>query len=280
MKRNILIFLILFMFVYPMISYADVVPGPVEDKITGEADLSFLTAFIFRGKELTRNSAVIQPSVTVSYEGFSSNIFGNFDTNPYSTTGSVHSSHYTETDYTLSYSKKFGILQVTPGYIYYDTGSPYKGGSDVPKAQELFLTLGLDTILSPTFTAYKEIDHYRQWYFLLGVSHTVELDKTVSLKCSASVSYLLSTDASTYSRYDNNSHPIDEKFNNFHDGVFSLSLPIVFYKSTLITPILSYVFPLSDDARYEMKAFGLQDVVPSKRGNTYLYGGITLSYTF
>ena len=42
-------------------------------------------------------------------------------------------------------------------------------------------------------TAYKEIGSYRQWYFLLGVSHTFELNPVVSLKLGATASYLLST---------------------------------------------------------------------------------------
>ena len=38
-----------------------------------------------------------------------------------------YAANYTETDYTISYSRKFGILQVTPGYIYYGLGAPYAG---------------------------------------------------------------------------------------------------------------------------------------------------------
>jgi hypothetical protein len=40
-------------------------------------------------------------------------------------------------------------------------------------SQELFATVSLNTLLSPTLTVCKEIDHYRNWYFLLGVSHVV-----------------------------------------------------------------------------------------------------------
>jgi len=39
-------------------------------------------------------------------------------------------------------------------------------------------------------------------------------------------------------------------------------------------------FPHSDDARYKMKAHGLEGVDPTERNSTYLYGGVTLSCTF
>ena len=103
--------------------------GLAEDKVTGEIDLSVLSAYIWRGYEQTRNSVVVQPSATVSYKGFSVNVWGNLDTKPYSAANANYGAKYTETDYTVSYSKKFGILQVTPGYIYYALGAPYAGGS-------------------------------------------------------------------------------------------------------------------------------------------------------
>jgi uncharacterized protein YxeA len=252
-----------------------------EDKVTGEIDLSVLSAYIWRGQELSRDSVVVQPATTVSYKGFSLNVWGNLDTRPYSVVDAKYAANYTETDYTISYSKKFGILQVTPGYIYYGLGASYAGGTDYLDSQELFLTLGLDTLLQPTLTAYKEIDHYRQWYFLLGISHVFEFNKIVSLKLAASASYLLSTDETTYAKYDSNSLPTTDKYNNFHDGTASVSLPIAVYKTLSVTPTISYVFPLCDDARYEMRAYGKQGIAnPSDRDSSYLYGGVTLSYTF
>jgi hypothetical protein len=254
-----------------------------EDKVTGEIDLAALSAYIWRGYEQTRDSVVIQPSVTASYKGFSFNVWGNFDTRPYSATDAKYAANYTETDYTISYSKKFGILQVTPGYIYYGLGAPAGGTTQTSlDSQELFLTLGLDTILQPTLTAYKEIDHYRQWYFLLGVSRTIEFNKIVSLKLAASASYLLSTDETTYAKYNSDSSQTTDKYNNFHDGTASVSLPIAVYKTLSVAPTISYVFPLCDDARYEMRAHSVPEGVtnPSNGNSTYLYGGVTLSYTF
>ena len=251
-----------------------------EDKVTGQVDLSVLSAYIWRGYEQTRDSAVVQPAVTVSYKGFSVNVWGNLDTKPYSTSNANYGVKYTETDWTISYSRKFGIVQVTPGYIYYALGAPYAGGTEPLNAQELFLTVGLDTILSPTLTVYKEIDHYRQWYATLGVSHTFVLHEKIGLKLAAQASYLLSTDETTYAKYDSNSLPTKDKYNNFHEGNVTVSLPIAVYKTLSVTPTISYVFPLCDDARYEMRAYGKRGAAnPSDKDSSYLYGGLTLSYT-
>jgi hypothetical protein len=255
--------------------------GLAEDKVTGEIDLSVLNAYIWRGYEQTRNSVVVQPSATVSYKGFSVNVWGNLDTKPYSAANANYGAKYTETDYTVSYSKKFGILQVTPGYIYYALGAPFAGGTAPLDSQELFVTLGLDTILSPTLTVYKEIDHYHQWYFLLGASHTIEFNKMISLKLAASASYLISTDETTYAKFDSNALPTTDKYSNFHDGTVSVSLPLAVYKTLSVTPTISYVFPLCNDARYEMQGRGLQGVTsPIDRSSSFLYGGVTLSFTF
>lgn len=293
--KNIIAVILLLMFIaLPVITRAEEQKPPEtkpeqkaveEDKVTGQIDLSALSAYIWRGQELTRNSIVLQPAATVGYKGFSLNVWGNLDTKPYSPVDANYSAKYTETDYTLSYSKKLGILQVTPGYIYYALGAPNSSPTTTAPldSQEVFLSLGLDTILSPTLTVYKEIDHYHQWYFLLGVSHTFELNKRIGLKLAATASYLKGEDINEggmYAKYDSNSNPTDDKFNNFHDGTFTVCLPISITKSLTVTPTASYVFPLSDDARYEMKARGLKGTDPSDRDSSYLYGGVTLSFTF
>ncbi|KFO68411.1 hypothetical protein ER57_04405 [Smithella sp. SCADC] len=252
-----------------------------EDKVTGEVAASILSAYIWRGQELSRDSVVIQPSATVSYRGFTANIWGNLDTDPYSVTDGEYSSNYTETDVTLSYTHKFGIVSAGAGYIYYGLAAATPGGQDLLDSQEIFVTLGLDTILAPALTVYKEVDHYRQWYATLGVSHTFPLHEKVGLKLAATASYLLSTDETTYPEFDGDSLATTDKFNNLHDGLISASLPIAVTGHLTITPTVTYVFPLSDDAKYEMRARGLQGAAnPSDKDSDYIYGGLTLSYTF
>ena len=252
-----------------------------EDKVTGEIAASVLNAYIWRGQELSRHSVVIQPSMTASYNGFTVNLWGNLDIQPYSGGDAQYSSNYTETDVTFSYSRKFGMVQTGVGYIYYGLAGAATGGSDLMDSQEIFVSLGLDTILAPTLTVYKEIDHYHQWYATLGVSHTFALHEKIGLKLAATASYLLSDDENTYAKYDSNALATTDKYNNLHDGTIAISLPIAAYKTLSVIPTISYVFPLCDDAKYEMQARGLQGAAnPSDKDSSYLYGGVVLSYTF
>ena len=131
--------------------------------------------------------------MTMGYKGFSVNFWGNLDTKPYLAAAgdASYSNTWNETDLTLSYTKTLGLFNIGGGYIYYALGSLNKDAPKRADSQELFVTVGLNTLLSPTLTVYKEIDRYKQWYFLLGVSHAFELTQMVSLKLGATASYLL-----------------------------------------------------------------------------------------
>ncbi len=268
-------FILTFLHAIALIFVFATAAGAEEEKPSMDATVSALSQYVWRGQEQTRNSVVIQPSLTASYKGFSVNLWGNLDTDPYSRTDASYSSTWTETDFTISYSKSFGIVTAGAGYIYYGLSAPNAGAPDPLDSEEIYASLGLNTLLSPTLTVYKEIDHYHQWYFLLGISHLFKFSDAAGLKLSASASYLKSEDETTYPEVNDNGLPTGDKFNNFHDGVLSASLPITPMKYLTIAPTVSWVFPLSDDAKNEMK-------FRSKDGNTdnFLVWGLSLGFAF
>ena len=265
-----------------------------EEKPTGDLTVAAMNRYVWRGYELSRNGIVVQPSITVGYKGFSANIWGNLDTNPYlaGTGDTGHSSAWNETDLTVWYTKNLGLFDVGFGYIYYALASLNRDAPDRADFQEVFAMMSLKTLLSPTFTVYKEISHYRNWYFLLGLSHTIEISKMASLKVAASAGYLLSTYADAalfnagagyggYPRFDGSSQATDDKFSNFHDGNVTVSIPVKATGNLTITPSISYVFPLSNDAKYEMKGSGLKGVsTPGDRDSSFLCGGLAVSFSF
>jgi len=216
------------------------------------------------------------------------------DTKPYyaGTADTHYSNTWNETDLTLSYTKTLGLFTVGGGYIYYALGSLNKDAPKRADSQEVFATVGLNTLLSPTLTVYKEIDRYKQWYFLLSVSHLFELTEKVGLKLAATASYLESTYADAalfnagagyggYPKFDGDSVATNDKFSNFHDGTLSASLPIKVTGNVTLTPMVSYIFPLSGDARNEMKGQGLKGTAsPSDRDSAYLVGGLMASFSF
>lgn len=267
--------------------------APEEEKPTADFSVSALTKYVWRGYEMTRDSIVVQPSLTVGYKGFSVNIWGNLDSRPYSATPGVsYPGTWTETDLTLSYSKAFGPVTAGIGYIYYGLEAANKDAPSPLPAQEVFVSVSLNKLLTPTLTVYDEIDHYHQLYFLLGISHTIEFNKVISLKVAASGSYLLSTyaDANLYNvnpsyggypKFNDQYQATNDKFSNFHDGIVTLSLLITPVKYITITPTISYTFPLSDDARNEIKARGIQGTsAPGDRDSSFLYGGLVFDFAF
>ncbi len=253
-----------------MLSVCLASPGMAEEESpSAEVSVSALSAYIWRGQELSRDSIVIQPSMTVGYKGFAANFWGNMDTNPYVAAGDPdRSAKWTETDLTLSYERSFGPVTATGGYVYY-------GVDAADDSQEVFVSLGVDTLLSPSLTIYKEIDSNLYWYFLVGISHSFQITEAVSLDLSASASYLESEDAEVYPQYDDQGTATGSKFSNFHDGVISASLPISVAKHVTVTPNIAYTFPLSSDAENEMKARSLRGT-----DDSFLYGGVVLCLAF
>lgn len=270
-------------------------PPTQKDPVTGEFAASVVTQYICRGYELSRNSAVIQPSITIGYKGFTANLWGNIDTQPYyagSQTEKSYAGTWNETDLTISYTKTLGLFNVGAGYIYYSLKAL---NQDVPTradAQEFFGTVGLNTLLNPTLTVYYEVTHYRNMYALFSLTHTFELHKRVSLKLFGSASYLYSTyaDATLYAegagyggypKFDQDANVTDEKFNDFHEGVLTVSLPIKVTEKITVTPLVTYVFPLSGAAGNEMKGQGLKGAALNKdKDNTFIVGGLTVSFAF
>lgn len=239
-----------------------------EEKPEADFSVAILSDYIWRGQELSRDSIVIQPSMTVGYKGFSANLWGNLDTDPYSASSNNNPSNFNETDFTLSYGREFGAVSAEIGYIYYALDA-------VDDSQEFYLSLGLDTLLSPSLTVYKEFDSYMHWYILAGVSHAFELSETMSLELAGTVSYLESDDKDEYPEINDQKVSTGNEYSGFHDGAISASLPISLGKYFTVTPSLSYVFPLSDDASDEMK-------FRSKTGDddNYLIGGVTVALAF
>lgn len=266
-----------------------------EVPVTGEFSVSAMTQYIWRGYELSRNSAVVQPSITLGYKGFTANLWGNIDTQPYyagSQAGKSYAGSWNETDLTLSYSKTLGLFNVGAGYIYYSLKALNQDAPTRADVQEFFGTVGLNSLLNPTLTVYGEVSHYRNVYALLSLTHTFSLHKKASLKLFGSASYLYGTYADKtlfaagagyggYPKFDADANATDDKFNGFHDGVLTVSLPVKATEKITVTPLITYVFPLTGAAGDEMKGQGLKGSALNKdKDNTFLVGGITASFSF
>ena len=233
-----------------------------EEKPEFSADVAFLSQYVWRGYGLSKDSLVIQPSITADFKGFALNLWGNLDTDyePY------NGSKWNETDLTFSYGHSFGIVGLEAGFIYYALDG-------LDDSKEFYLSAGVDTLLSPTLTVYREVSKLQGWYINLGLSHSFELPYDMSLDLAGIFAYYKS-DNDNMVDYNDNNMPTGDRFSGFHDGTLAVNLAIPFYKYFTVTPSIAWTFPLSSSASNELAALSLDG-----RSN-HVLGGVTLSMAF
>ena len=205
-----------------------------EEWPTLSVDVSFLSQYIWRGYELSKDSLVIQPSVTAAYKGFSLNLWGNFDTDVYEGPNKGNS-RWNETDFTFGYERSFGPLGLGVGYIYYAV-------EDAEDTQEFYFSVGGDVILAPTLTVYRDVGNLQGWYFDLGISHSFELPYEITLDLAGSIGFEYS-DSNNIVDYDNYLNPTESQFRNFQNGLMSAALTIPFWTYFSAVPMIAYSFP-------------------------------------
>ncbi len=235
------------------------------EKPSADLSVALLSKYVWRGFELSKDSLVIQPSLTVSYMGFGFNLWGNLDTDQdMELFGIDGGANWNETDMTLSYDNSVGMMGYSVGYIYYALDG-------VDDSQEVYAAISLDTILAPTLTVYRDFNAFPGWYSTLGVSHSFPLSETIALDLGGHISYFSADDASTIA------DPGDPTsgYSNFHDGLLSISASIPLTEYLSITPELYYSFALSSDAVDIIKSASA-----SGDNDDFIYGGITLSMAF
>lgn len=235
-----------------------------EPKPYSSASVAFLSQYIWRGYELSKDSIVIQPSLTLGYQGFEANVWGNLDTkDKYLRTDKTN---WNETDLTLSYTYDTGPVKLTGGFIHYALDS-------AEDSEELFLKIAGNVLLSPTLSIYREIAAYQGWYLNLGVSHSINLTKEITLDMGAAIGYQIS-DTDKIVKFNSNLQPTNDKHVALHDGLVSVGLTIPFGKYFALKPQVAYSMPLSDDAKNRIKGTSLSNK------DSFFYGGIALTASF
>jgi hypothetical protein len=237
-----------------------------------------VSADVLRGHELRPISIMGQPSTAFNYQGFAASVWGSVDANPYPADILNNLNNYAQADCILSYFNKMGILQLGGGYVNYSIATIFSGTPEPLDFQKIFVMFGLDTILSPTLTIYKEINNHHYWSALLNISHTYEFSKNVSLKSSAYAGYSNREEMAVIPNYDGRMVSMVNKYDSFYDGTISISLPITVTESFSIIPTFTYAFPFNNDSRRELRGKGI--VSPLDKSSSFVYGGLSFSYTF
>ena len=257
---SVLIGLIFCFFVSPTFA-GTALAADTKPEFSGSATAT--SKYVWRGYELSKDSLVFFLDGAVSYKGFAAEVWTDFDTDYYPTKDMDDKGNMelVETDLILSYSNSIDNFNYSFGWIYYDY---YYDELAIGENQELYGSLGIDTLLSPTLSVYQEIEIGQATYVSLDLSHSVELKDDLSLDGGVKFGYMYDEDGDNGGSYS-----------AMHDGLawLGLSMPLDDYWT--LSPTINYSLPLSDDAEdnIETASYNGDD-------SMFFWGSLTLSTSF
>lgn len=255
-------------------------PAKVEETtpVTGVATMGVFSKYVFRGYELSKNSVVFQPGLTATLGGFSAGFWGNIDSSQHKTQSFGENDHhksFNETDLTLSYTKAFGKLSLTGGYIYY--GTKY-----ADETEEVFGTVAYDMIGKPTLSVYRDINRYIGTYINFSLAHSIPLVREVTLDLGASAGYMIGDSDYWKTNRTAAGGQTGSKYQAFHDGKLQAGLTIPVAKRVTVVPVIQYWFPLSGKAKRHWLGGGADAVSYNPNGylRSFFAGGVNVNYSF
>jgi hypothetical protein len=243
-----------------------------------------LSQYIFRGTAQSRYSAVIQPSGTVTYNGFSLNVWGNFDTarsssNPFMVMPANQQGHgkWSETDVNASYTKELcPNFSVLIGNIYYALQPPISNFDE----DEVYGGVSYNfPWLTVAFVTYGEVTHSADVWNELDLSKSIPVDclcKGATLDLGASFGYLtLFGDSNILSLAEKNGLPAKTgDFSGFDTCQLTADVKFPITKCLSISPKVGLWLPLTDAASDYLQANSLDE------RSTHYYAGVNATVSF
>ncbi len=268
---------------YPGESPAAPVPGTAadEDKPTASIGVDILSQYIWRGFALSRQSAVLQPSVTVGYKGFSLNVWGNFDTSenaPAAFTPRT-GAKWNETDFTFGYTREIykgdlvKSLAVNLGGIYYAYDSTLYPQGD---SFELYYGLAADfEIVKLSVTGNSEVSHYPGTWLTVGVSRVFELPYYKStLELGNNFVFLFSRDNAAFPNTPISNPASAKAFSGPLAGQLYATLTIPVHQYVSIAPKVGFWYGLGGNST-QLLRWGSWDAQQN-----HVYGGLNVNFAF
>jgi hypothetical protein len=238
----------------------------------------FLSQYVWRGIGLSRNSAVIQPSFTGTYKGFTFNAWTNLDTNEQNPFGAKSTNRgfvWNETDLTFSYSREvITNLTLTGGLIYYILD----GNNSQFNSVEIYG--GADYKLpwfNFGFAAYREVSHlpgtYLQWYIHRAIDIPY-LVQGMNLDLFASWSAEFSNDKAAYPVPDGQGGFKNEFFQGLDAGYLAAALNIPLGKYVVFSPKIQYWYALGGQSTGVLRGLSWDDK------HNHVLGGANITVNF
>jgi len=201
-------------------------------EVSGDVYAGVSDKYLWRGFDLSGSEAVAQGGMDISAGNFTFSYWNNLQLGSDDGAG-LQSGESTETDIIIDYSTDLNdLVAISVGNIFYQLDGIYD-------TNELYLSLALNTVLSPAFTVYYDWDAADETglFYTLAVGHDIALTEALSLSVGALASYNQSSD---YAVGD---------YDEFHN--YELSAGVDYAVTEQISVGASFIFSegLSDDAR-------------------------------
>jgi hypothetical protein len=184
---------------------------------------------------------VVQPGADLSAAGFTLSLWGNYDTD---------TDKLNEVDITLDYSFDLNeMVSLSLGNIYYSLDG-------IEDTNEAYLSVGLNTVLSPAVAVFYDWDQADSdgLYFTASVGHSLALMEKLSLNLGALVSYNQASDYAVGA------------YRDWHNYELGISADYAVTDQVTITPSVLYSSAISNAAK---------DAIDSE-----FLGGVNLAIAF
>ncbi|MFZ5453082.1 MAG: TorF family putative porin [Thermodesulfobacteriota bacterium] len=262
-----------------------------EDKPTASVSFDILSQYIWRGIALSRRSAVIQPSVTIGYKGFSLNIWGNLDTGEdnrflYPQPGK-RGVKWNETDFTFGYSRELYTGKAIKS-ISGNVGVIYYALDGIDDSFEIYWGLAMDVNwFKLAATVNKEVLHYPGWWLTLGISRVFEFpwkiqnNSNVSLELGHNFVFLFSEDEAAYP--NPNRASLSTPFSGPLAGQLYATLNIPVHKYVTLAPKVGFWYALGGNSTDLLGNGGAKQYMQGLSWDSqhnHIYGGLNLTFAF
>lgn len=131
-----------------------------DDPISFSGEISLASRYLFQGIDYSNGHPVLQPELSVGYQGLSATWWANFD---------LDAGHINELDGLLTYTWEGESLALTPGYAYYRY--PNRDGQS---SQEIYLDISYAAFLDLSLSTHYDFDAGDGAYVTLGLHYPVE----------------------------------------------------------------------------------------------------------
>ena len=224
-------------------------PAMAAIEVEGDAYVGVYDKYLWRGFNLSGSMPVAQGGVDLTSGNYTLSYWTNVQLSSDNGEG-LKSGEATENDFILDYSRDLNdLVSISVGDIYYMLDG-------IDDTHELYLTVGLSTILEPSVSVYYDWDEADEngLYYTASISHSFDLMEKLGLSLGALVGY---NDKSDYAVGN---------YSDWHNYELSVGADYALTDQLSISPSFLFSEGLSDEAK---------EVIESE-----MMAGVAVTFTF